>query len=198
MIHFSILPFPKLPVWPLVDTPRTCSFASGMPTACRPLALLLHLAAAGAFGGVQEAKEFVKVELPNAKCLDGSPAVYYIAANASSTAWLVYARTDAPTPPPRPTPSPRPPGERPCASRAREHHARVLTRALAYALAMPTSHARKLAQLAIALTRTRTRTRTLTQLARGRRHLLKPDRLRAAREGPARLVVLVQRLDRRT
>ena len=78
--------------------PQTCTFASGMPTACGPLALLLHAAAVRAFGGVEEAKEFVKVELPNAKCLDGSPAVYYIAANASSTAWLVYAHTDAPTP----------------------------------------------------------------------------------------------------
>ena len=106
-----------------------------MPTACGPLALLLYAAVVGAFGGVEEAKEFVKVELPNAKCLDGSPAVYYIAANASSTAWLVYARTDAPTPPPRPTPSPRPPGECPCASRARARHAHVLAHALAYALA---------------------------------------------------------------
>ena len=85
-----------------------------MPAAYGPLALLLHAAAVGAFGGGEEAKEFVKVELPNAKCLDGSPAVYYIAANASSTAWLVYARTDAPTPTPRPTLSARPPREWPC------------------------------------------------------------------------------------
>jgi len=90
---------------PLVYTLKTCTFASAMPTACGPLALLLHAAVVGAFGGVEEAKEFVKVELPNAKCLDGSPAVYYIAANASSTAWLVYARADAPMPPPRPRPA---------------------------------------------------------------------------------------------
>ena len=106
-----------------------------MPTACGPLALLLHAAAVRAFGGVEEAKEFVKVELPNAKCLDGSPAVYYIAANASSTAWLVYARTDAPTPPPRPNAPPTPPRKCPCASGSRARHAYVLTHALSYALA---------------------------------------------------------------
>ena len=51
--------------------------------------MILH-AVAAAFGGVEEAKEFAMVKLPNAKCLDGSPAVYYIAANASSSSWVVW------------------------------------------------------------------------------------------------------------
>ena len=61
----------------------------GLKTVALP-ALLLHAAAVAAFGGVEEAKEFTKVELPNAKCLDGSPAVYYIAANASSSRWVIW------------------------------------------------------------------------------------------------------------
>ena len=61
----------------------------GLKTVALP-ALLLHAAAVAAFGGAEEAKEFTKVELPNAKCLDGSPAVYYIAANASSSRWVIW------------------------------------------------------------------------------------------------------------
>ena len=34
--------------------------------------------------------EFQLVKLPNAKCIDGSPAAYYIARNESSTAWVVW------------------------------------------------------------------------------------------------------------
>ena len=52
--------------------------------------LLVHTAAASAFGGVVEAHEFAMVKLPNAKCLDGTPAVYYVAANASSPSWVVW------------------------------------------------------------------------------------------------------------
>ena len=61
--------------------------------------LLLHAAAVAAFGGAEEAKEFVLVKLPNAKCLDGSPAVYYIAANASSSSWVVYVHAHTPPDP---------------------------------------------------------------------------------------------------
>ena len=61
-----------------------------MAASCRLAGLLLHTAAVAAFRGAKGAKEFAKVELPNAKCLDGSPAVYYIAANSSSPAWVVW------------------------------------------------------------------------------------------------------------
>lgn len=37
-----------------------------------------------------DGKEFKMVRLPNAKCNDGTPAVYYIAANASSSSWVVW------------------------------------------------------------------------------------------------------------
>jgi len=36
------------------------------------------------------AQEFTLVKLPNAKCIDGSPAAYYIARNSSSTRWVVW------------------------------------------------------------------------------------------------------------
>ena len=67
-----------------------------MAGSCGLPVLLLHAAAVAAFGGAEEAKEFVLVKLPNAKCLDGSPAVYYIAANASSSSWVVYVHAHTP------------------------------------------------------------------------------------------------------
>ena len=51
--------------------------------------MLALLTLPSAFSSPTE-KEFVMVKLPNAKCADGTPAVYYIAANASSTSWVVW------------------------------------------------------------------------------------------------------------
>lgn len=49
---------------------------------------LLALAVTIRAGG--HGKEFKLNLLPNARCIDGSPAAYYIAANSSSTKWVVW------------------------------------------------------------------------------------------------------------
>ena len=62
-----------------------------MQCTCSVVALLLLLAisAAPSSAGGGSA-EFSLVKLPNAKCIDGSPAAYYIARNSSSNSWVVW------------------------------------------------------------------------------------------------------------
>ena len=59
------------------------------------LSLLISVASAGAVVASQASRgdlghEFRLVRLSNTKCLDGSPAAYYIAENASSSSWVVW------------------------------------------------------------------------------------------------------------
>ena len=55
----------------------------------RPMLFLLALRGTGAMVE-QDDEEFKLVKLPNTKCLDGSPAAYYIARNDSSPSWVVW------------------------------------------------------------------------------------------------------------
>ena len=60
---------------------------------CVILLLLVGVASVGAVVAVQargREHEFRLVRLANTRCLDGSPAVYYIAENASSSSWVVW------------------------------------------------------------------------------------------------------------
>merc|ERR1712070_419891 len=56
----------------------------GQTMEVRVILVLLVLCATG-FGS-----EFSLVKLRNAKCIDGSPAAYYIARNRSSASWVVW------------------------------------------------------------------------------------------------------------